>query len=683
MPATRLLHIGSNAPARYWAFISYSHDNAGVARRLHKALETLVVPSGVAETRRLHPIFLDRDDLPATTSLTESIVSSLRDSRCLIVLCSRDAARSPWVNQEISTYQSIESDGPILPVVIDSSSQRGPFDSVFPPALRGSDALAADLRPGGDKWRMAVLKLAAGILQVDLDQLVRRDQLRRRRLQLAWALALTTVLAAFVAGQVYLDKLNTEKERRALISTLYGEECLERGIHRHCTSTASAQERSAAVKGLVELERTTLKQTPTLEYAYLEGVSLNNADLAGVRLVGADLEAASLQGANLRGANLLGASLIGARLTGAVVRMSSRAWSETTGPRTDLSGAILTEANLTDAVVSGSDLQGTNLQGAILTRTDFLMSNLSGASLSKATLWSTRFESADLSGADLSDSELRRAIFTCANLDGANLAGALVDDLVLDAVIYDGNTVWPEGFHPPPTDRQGCTSVDGHQTGIVPPARPGEIIECTRERLERLADTDARAALAAGLGYEVGAEGFERNVSRAVDNYKRAVKAGAQGARYHLAWMHETGQGVDKDETRAAELYASAALTGDPYAQYNLAEFYFLGRGGLPKDSTKGLSWATRAADAGDEHAQNLVGYLYASGLRDTPQDIDKARAYFRRAAARDNPLGRINLEKLSGQAPGRPRIRARPIIHLHRIVARQIQLEDQLCGLR
>ena len=84
----------------FWAFISYSHDDLQEAGRIHKALETYRVPARLVglSTRkgpvpqRLTPIFRDRDDLPASGDLSQSVRDALSRSRTLIVLCSPSAA---------------------------------------------------------------------------------------------------------------------------------------------------------------------------------------------------------------------------------------------------------------------------------------------------------------------------------------------------------------------------------------------------------------------------------------------------------------------------------------------------------------------------------------------------------------------------------------------------------------
>jgi hypothetical protein len=199
---------------RYWAFLSYSHDDRRVAGRLHRALEGYRVPARLAGRQgslgrvpsRLHPIFRDRDELTASGHIGAVVEAALAASRTLIVLCSPASARSPWVDSEIATFHRLQPDAPVLCVLLDGeprgTGEAGtPQCECLPPSLRArfdsgvgvADAapVAVDLRPQGDGWRLGVQKLVAGIAGVPLDQLVQRDA-QRRNLRLA---ALSVVLA--------------------------------------------------------------------------------------------------------------------------------------------------------------------------------------------------------------------------------------------------------------------------------------------------------------------------------------------------------------------------------------------------------------------------------------------------------------------------------------------------------
>ena len=171
-------------PAGYVAFISYSHRDAAIGRWLHRRLETYRMPKrlvGAAGEHgqvpaRLTPIFRDRDELPAAGDLSEKVRAALAVSDNLIVVCSPDAAASPWVAKEIETFRELHPDRPIFAAIVE-----GEPDQCFPPALRdgGIEPLAADLRKEGDGRRLGVLKLVAGLAGVGLDALVQRDAARR------------------------------------------------------------------------------------------------------------------------------------------------------------------------------------------------------------------------------------------------------------------------------------------------------------------------------------------------------------------------------------------------------------------------------------------------------------------------------------------------------------------------
>ncbi|MFI4974063.1 MAG: TIR domain-containing protein [Caulobacterales bacterium] len=224
-----------DAGQRYWAFLSYSHEDLRWAKWLHRALEGYAVPRRLVgratpagpAPRRLRPIFRDRDELGAGANLGERLVTALNASAYLIVICSPSAARSTWVEEEIRRFKSVHGEDRVLAVIVAGK----PFASdlpeeadqeCFPKSLRvwlDEDELigerrvepaAADLRPGKDGRRGALLKLLSGMLHIDLDEIVQRDAQRRHQ-QL---LALTT--ASFVGtaamGALALVAVNARNE---------------------------------------------------------------------------------------------------------------------------------------------------------------------------------------------------------------------------------------------------------------------------------------------------------------------------------------------------------------------------------------------------------------------------------------------------------------------------------------
>ena len=201
---------------RYKAFISYSHADERPAAWLHGALERYRVPRQLAakhelQSRRLAPIFRDREELSASTSLSESIESALADSDNLIVICSPAAAASRWVNLEIERFIALGRAARVFCLIVD-----GEDEQAFPPALRGALPLAADIRPSGDSRHDAKLKLIAGILGFGFDELKQREQhYRYQRLGLLAGLSATIALTMAVLLAVALAARDDADRRRA------------------------------------------------------------------------------------------------------------------------------------------------------------------------------------------------------------------------------------------------------------------------------------------------------------------------------------------------------------------------------------------------------------------------------------------------------------------------------------
>ncbi len=191
--------------SHYWAFISYSSKDQVWARWLHRAIETygfpidLIehhhTPTGHPAPKRFHPVFRDRDELPASADLGAVIKKALSDSRYLIVICSPNAAQSQWVNKEIETFLTLGRRPHILAIIVDGEPNAGDSRECFPPALREFEPIAADARPQGDGKTNAKLKLLAGMLGVNFDSLKRRDALRRRR----WLVRIAAVTGSLIA----------------------------------------------------------------------------------------------------------------------------------------------------------------------------------------------------------------------------------------------------------------------------------------------------------------------------------------------------------------------------------------------------------------------------------------------------------------------------------------------------
>ncbi len=211
--------------ARYFAFLSYSHEDAGIAEWLHSQIEGFRVPGTLAGKltengvvpKRLTPIFRDQHELAAADDLGEEIEEALANSQFLIVLCSPAAAKSRWTNAEIETFKRTRPDGCVLAAIaagepFASDMPGREAEECFPPALRHkfdrrgrptarrAEPLAADLRGEGEARRLGLLKLIAGMLGVGLDDLLQRETTRRQR-------RLAMLAAASLAGMAITSTL--------------------------------------------------------------------------------------------------------------------------------------------------------------------------------------------------------------------------------------------------------------------------------------------------------------------------------------------------------------------------------------------------------------------------------------------------------------------------------------------
>lgn len=210
-------NAAETAAFKYRAFLSYSHADTGWAKWLHRALEAYRIDKDLVgrETahgpvpKTLRPIFRDRDDFSAGHSLTDQTVAALEGSQFLIVVCSPNAARSKYVNEEVRHFKTLGRATRVIPVIVDGEPG-DPQRECFPPAVRfrvdahgaltdeREGPIAADARSHHDGKELAKQKVVAGLLGVGLDEIMRRAARarRRRKLFLIGAAAVVVALAS-------------------------------------------------------------------------------------------------------------------------------------------------------------------------------------------------------------------------------------------------------------------------------------------------------------------------------------------------------------------------------------------------------------------------------------------------------------------------------------------------------
>ncbi len=197
----------------YYAFVSYSHQNKKLAKKIQKWLEAYRLPSALCKKydhlpRKISPVFRDETDLTGTR-VQDSLDRELDDSRYLIVLCSPDSAKSKYVNDEVNHFIALGREDYIIPVIVDGKPFSGEEQECFPPALRNiqPEILGIGLQDLG--MRNAFLKIVSTMLRIRPDELIRRDR-RRRIVRNAVSATAGLLLAIAVSCTVWY---NTEHSK--------------------------------------------------------------------------------------------------------------------------------------------------------------------------------------------------------------------------------------------------------------------------------------------------------------------------------------------------------------------------------------------------------------------------------------------------------------------------------------
>lgn len=218
----------NNQIFKYWAFISYSHQDNREKRQdgttgwvcwadwLYKHFQTYTVPPNIVGKKgryeipipeRAYPVFRDKNELPTSGDLNQSIIEALDDSLYLIVICSLRSQKSIYVNEEIKYFKQIGRANRVLALIINgepNASDKGNEDQeCFPEALKyeinqngkinideRKEPIAADIRIPDSTLEirldnigqyekllsLELMRITAGVIGVGLSQLIDWDR---------------------------------------------------------------------------------------------------------------------------------------------------------------------------------------------------------------------------------------------------------------------------------------------------------------------------------------------------------------------------------------------------------------------------------------------------------------------------------------------------------------------------
>jgi len=226
---------------RYLAFVSYSHANEDWGKWIHKSLESFRIPSKLAGNtnqygvvpKKAYPIFRDRDELSASAELSDVIQEALEDTRFLLVICSRESAKSHWVNQEIKLFKSFAGSKRVLCLIVDGEPHaKNADDECFPEAVKYEvnregeltdipcEPMAADARPQGDGKFNAKLKILSTLLGVRYDDLRQREKIRLRRKRTVSAITATLLFAITITSFLVYRQRSINERNQQIVSNL-------------------------------------------------------------------------------------------------------------------------------------------------------------------------------------------------------------------------------------------------------------------------------------------------------------------------------------------------------------------------------------------------------------------------------------------------------------------------------
>jgi hypothetical protein len=181
----------------YRAFLSYSHLDEPWGNSLYRALAKYQIAADKIgrETAigrvpmTLGPIYRDSDRHGVDGSPNGQTLAELDASLFLIVVCSPNAARSNYLNEEIRHFRATRGAGNLIGMVIDGERD-DPVREFRPAALRleaGSDGkpvtergepLIADVRAHADGRRLAFEKIVAAMIGLPLGEIETAVSLR-------------------------------------------------------------------------------------------------------------------------------------------------------------------------------------------------------------------------------------------------------------------------------------------------------------------------------------------------------------------------------------------------------------------------------------------------------------------------------------------------------------------------
>ncbi len=215
----------------YKAFISYRHRplDKQAAEMIEKRIENYRVPKDLqaqAGGKKLGYVFRDEDELPISSSLSDSITQALDHTEFLIVICTPDLPKSKWCEQEIKYFLKTHDRDHLLAVLADGT----PDESFSPWMLHEYDEggnVTADLEPlaaniAGENHTISrkaftkeSMRILAALIGCPFDTLWQRER-RARTTRLMTGLGIVAAALAVFLGVVLNKNAQITRQNRQI-----------------------------------------------------------------------------------------------------------------------------------------------------------------------------------------------------------------------------------------------------------------------------------------------------------------------------------------------------------------------------------------------------------------------------------------------------------------------------------
>ena len=235
----------------YDAFISYRHSELDtfVAEQLHKELEAFRVPGRIVKEKKLKKqkierVFRDKDELPLASNLTDPLITALKNSEFLIVVCTPRLPESQWCRKEIETFIQFHGRERVLLVLAEGEPEESFPDIMCQRERTIADAfgkshtfmepidpLGADVRGKNKKevkkkLKQELLRLTAVMFGCDYDDLKERhrEQALKKRLRISGgisaALLVFGCVSCYQAGEIKKQYIENKKSQSEIMAGL-------------------------------------------------------------------------------------------------------------------------------------------------------------------------------------------------------------------------------------------------------------------------------------------------------------------------------------------------------------------------------------------------------------------------------------------------------------------------------